>query len=95
MCSAHGSAYFSSNITIRALRHVYYTTSGVDSWGVTLDNLAQPRDFGGYQLPTLKVWLHAQFGLPFHKFLQSLDVFSAKLLTDFRGWCNTTHMGSI
>ena len=82
-------AYFPSDITIRALRHVYHTALGVDSWGVTLDNLASPKDLGGYQLPTPKTRLHAQFGLPFHKFLHSPSVFSAQTSTEFRNWCHT------
>ena len=65
-------AYFLSDITIRALRHVYHTALGVDSRGVALDNLAQPKDLGGYQLPTPKTWLHAQFGPPFHLRTSSL-----------------------
>ena len=58
-------AYFPTDITINALRHVYHTALGVDNWGVTLDNLVQPRELGRFLLPTPKVWLHAQFGLSF------------------------------
>ena len=35
--------YFPPDITIRALKHVYQTALGTDSWGVTLENHAQPR----------------------------------------------------
>ena len=82
-------AYFPSDIVIRALRHVYHTSLGVNSWGVTLDNLAQPKDLGGYQLPTPKTWLHAQFGPPFHNFLHSPNVFFAQTSAKFRNWCHT------
>ena len=82
-------AYFPSDITIRALKQVYHTALGVDSWGVTLDNLSQPRELGGFLLPTPKVWLHAQFGLPFHKLLQTPDVFTKKLVAGFCSWCKT------
>ena len=40
-------------------------------------------------LPTLKVSLHAQFGLPFHKLLQTPDVFTRKLVSGFYSWCKT------
>ena len=83
-------AYFPSDITIRALKHVYHTALGTDSWGITLNTLAQPRDLGGgggYSLPTPKIWLHAQFGLPFHKMLQAPAVFSDELIRSFRRWC--------
>ena len=82
-------AYFPTDITVRALKQVYHTALGVDSWGVTLDNLAQPRELGGFLLPTPKVWLHAQFGLPFHKLLQTPDVFTKKLVLGFYSWCKT------
>ena len=49
-------AYFPTKITVKALKRVYHTALGVDSWGVTLDNLAQPRELGGFQLPTPKVF---------------------------------------
>ena len=45
--------------------------------------------WGGFLLPTPKVWLHAQFGLPFHKLLQTPDVFTMKLVTGFYSWCKT------
>ena len=82
-------AYFPPKITIRALTHVYHTAPGTDIWGVTLDHLAQPSELGGYSLPTPKIWLHAQFGLPFHKLLQSLDFFSDRLVRGIRGWRGT------
>ena len=44
-------AYFLSEITIRALKHVYHTAPGTYSWGVTLDNLAQPREIRGVLPP--------------------------------------------
>ena len=47
-------AYFATKITVRALKHVYHTALGVDSWGVTLDNLAQPREPGGFLAPHAK-----------------------------------------
>ena len=80
-------AYFPTDITIRALKHVYHTALGVDSWGVTLDNPAHPRELGGFLLPTPKVWLHAQFGLPFHKLLQTPGVFTKKVVAGFYSWC--------
>ena len=67
-------AYFPFEITIRALRHMYHTALGTDRWGVTLDNLAQPKELGVYSLPTPKIWLHAQFGLPFQKLPKSPDI---------------------
>ena len=43
-------------------------TLHLDSLGVTLQNVAQDPELGGYQLTPPKIWIHAQFGLPFHKF---------------------------
>ena len=82
-------AYFPSDITVRALKPMYHTALVVYSWGVTLDNLAQPRELGGFLLPTPKVWLHAQFGLPFHKLLQTPGVFTKKPVARFYSWCKT------
>ena len=70
-CVPTARAYFPSDITVRVVRHVYHTAPGVDSWGVTVRNLAQPRELWGHLAPTPKVCPHAQFGLPFHKLLQS------------------------
>ena len=82
-------AYFPSDITIKALKGVFNTALGVDSWGVTLDQIAQLPELGGYQLPTPKVWLHAQFGTAFHAFLKDPNVFPASLVTRFTNWCHT------
>ena len=59
----------------------------LDSWGVTLRELAQHPECGGFQLPTPKCWLHAQFGLSFHKFLQHPEVFTETVTSPFRTWC--------
>ena len=75
--------------TSTAPRLSHSAALGVDSRGVALDNLAQPKDLGGYQLPTPKTWLHAQFGPPFHKFLHSPNVFFAPTSANFRNWCHT------
>ena len=56
--------YFPSNITIRAPRHVYQTALGVDSWGVTLDNLAQLRELGGTNSPSRKCGSTHSLGRP-------------------------------
>ena len=84
MCLPTARAYYPLDITIQALRHVYHTALGIDIWGITLDNVAQPKDLGGYLHPTPKTWLHAQFGLPFHKLLQSPEIFSQLLVTGLR-----------
>ena len=81
-------AWSPSEIAIRALRHVYHTALGTDSWGVTLDNLAQPRELGDTPSPP-KIWLHAQSGLPFHKLLQSPDISPERLVKGFRVLCTT------
>ena len=57
--------YFPSEVTMKA--QVFQTAVGVDNWGVTLHELAQEPALGGYQLPTPKVWLHAQFSWSFPK----------------------------
>ena len=80
-------SYFSSEHTIKALKIVFRTALGVESWGVTLRELAQHRECGRFQLPTPKCWLHAQFGLSFHKFLQHLEVFTETVTSPFRTWC--------
>ena len=80
-------SYFPSEHTIKALKIVFQTALGVDSWGVTLRELAQHPECGGFQLPTPKCWLHAQFGLSFHKFLQHPEVFTETVTSPFRTWC--------
>ena len=65
-------ADFPSDVTIQALCFTFQTTLGVNSWGVTFHELAQEPDLDGYQLPTPKVGLHAQFGLPFHEFTRAI-----------------------
>ena len=55
-------ACFPSDITIKTLKMVYNTALGVDSWGITLDQLSHELELGGYLLPTPKVWLHARYG---------------------------------
>ena len=78
---------FPSEHTIKALKIVFQTALGVDSWGVTLRELAQHPECGGFQLPTPKCWLHAQFGLSFHKFLQHPETFTETVTSPFRTWC--------
>ena len=80
-------AYHPMDITIKAMEVVCETTLGVDSWGVTLHELAQEPELGGYELPTPKVWLHAQFGLPFHKLTQEPHIFAECVRNFFSTWC--------
>ena len=48
-------SYFPSDLTVKPLKIVSSTALGFNSWGVTLDHIAQAPDLGGYQLPTPKV----------------------------------------
>ena len=41
----------------------------------------------GYLLPPPKIWVHAQFGLPFHKFLTAPLIYSDSVQATFRTWC--------
>ena len=71
---------------MKPLRLPYQTALGVGSRGVTLHELAQEPHLRGYQLPTPKVWLHAQFALPFHKVVLDPQTFSLTVQTIFGGW---------
>ena len=48
-------SYFPSEHTIKALKIVFQTSLGVDSWGFALRELAQHPDCGGFQLPHPKM----------------------------------------
>ena len=80
-------SYYPLEHTIKALKIVFQTTLGVDSWGLTLRELSQHPECGGFQLPTPKCWLHTQFGLSFHEFLQHPEIFTETVTTPFRMWC--------
>ena len=80
-------SYFLCDIVVRSLKVVFQTTLGVDSWGVTRHELAQEPDCGGDRFPTPKVWLQAQFGLSFHKFLQQPTTFTPSVKESFCMWC--------
>ena len=34
-----------------------------------------------------KIWIHAQFGLPFHKFLTASHIFTDIVRSRFTAWC--------
>ena len=57
-------AYVAEHSTSSALTNIYNMLFSFDSRGVTLHQLSQDRDHGGYTLPLAHTWLMAQAGLP-------------------------------
>ena len=82
-------AYVADHTTPSTLTNIHNILFSFDSWGVTLHQLSQTKEYGGYALPLAHTWLMAQAGLPVVAHIAETCIFPPAPVRDFRRWCNT------